>query len=96
MPSISIFKPEDEKSEENDEIAELLFYNKSEEWLLQINAEVGQWIFDILPKMIIGTDKPLTYNQLKNDFSQAQIGDFEEFIESEIWMQLRANGLLIL
>ncbi len=96
IPSISFFKIENGNSEEFDEIGELLFYNKKEEWLLQIEAELSQWLFDLMPKLIIGSEKPITYNQLKNEFELAEIGDFDEFIQSDIWRQLHANGLLIL
>ncbi len=96
LPSLSFFKPEDENSDEFDEVAELIFINKREEWLLQINAEIGQWLYDLMPKLIIGSEKPLTYNQLIADFKDAELGDFNEFIQSDIWKQLRVNGLLVL
>ena len=95
LPTISFFKPEDE-DDDSDEIAELLFFNKKEEWILQINSEVGQWIFDIIPKLIIGEKKPLTFKELREDFLNAEIGDFEDFTQSEIWEQLQLNGLLVL
>ena len=95
-PSISFFKPENMPNEEIDEIAELLFYNKKEEWILQIGAEIGQWIYDIIPQLIIDGKEPLTFNALKEDFNKTGMSDFEEFSQSDIWKQLRENGLLIL
>jgi radical SAM superfamily enzyme YgiQ (UPF0313 family) len=95
VPSISFFKPVDE-GEEKDDIAELIFYNKKEEWLLQINAEVGQWLFELMPKLILGVDEPFTFKQLEMDFNRTKIGGFDDFIQSDIWFQLQANGLLVL
>ena len=96
IPSISFFKPTEETQTEEAEIAELIFYNKREEWLLQINASVGQWIYKLMPKLMIGNQEPLTFDKLKEDFDEAEVGDFNDFLESDLWLQLRANGLLVL
>jgi radical SAM superfamily enzyme YgiQ (UPF0313 family) len=95
-PSISIFKPQDEESDGPEEIAELIYYNKREEWLLQINVEIGQFLFGIMPKLTIDSDEPYTFSQLIKDFNDAQIGDFDDLLESDLWAQLKSNGLLIL
>ncbi len=96
IPSISFLKQEGEENENSDEIAELHFYNKREEWLLQIHADIGQWIFDIMPELMIGSSKPITFKELIANFNRAQIGDFDEFTQSDIWEQLQENGLLVL
>ena len=96
IPHISFFKKEGQKEEDHSEIAELIFSNKKEEWLLQIDSKVGDWIFKIMPKLIIGDHQPITFNQLRAEFHEAQIGNFNEFVESNIWKQLMANGLLVL
>ena len=96
LPHISFYKPEDGKHQDVEEIAELIFSNKKEEWLLQIRSEIGNWLFNIMPRLIIGDHKPMTFNELRAEFHEAQVGDFNEFIESNIWKQLLANGLLVL
>ncbi len=96
LPYISFFKPEEGEPGDHDEIAELIFCNKKDEWLLQINAQLGHWLHKVLPKLIIGHHQPLTLKQLQEDFEDNQLDNFDEFIQSNIWKQLQANGMLVL
>ncbi len=98
IPFISFLNEEttdEQNAGDQENIAELIFYSKNEEWLLQIGPEVGQWIYDLIPKLIIGDHKPMTFQELKEDFNRAQLGDFDDFLQSDLWLQLRENGLLI-
>ena len=96
IPSISFFNREGDEEGEKTEIAELIFYNKREEWLLQINVEIAQFLYGLMPKLIIDADEAYTFSQMVKDFNEAQVGDFEEFLQSDLWLQLRANGLMVL
>jgi len=77
------------------EMAELEFYSKQGQWLLETTVPVGQWLMDTLPALIIGPHEPCSLAQLQADYEAAVLGRFETFTQSPVWTQLRANGLLI-
>ena len=77
------------------EMAELEFYSKQSQWVLETTVPVGQWLMDTLPKLVIGTHEPCSLAQLQTDYKAAGLGRFESFTQSPVWTQLRENGLLI-
>jgi hypothetical protein len=76
-------------------MAELEFYSKQGQWLLETTVPVGQWLMDTLPKLVIGSHEPRSLAQLQTDYEAAGLGRFEPFTQSLVWAQLRENGLLI-
>ena len=76
-------------------IAELEFYSKQGQWLLEATVPVGQWLIDTLPKLVIGPHEPCSFLQLQTNYEAAGLGRFESFTQSPVWTQLRENGLLI-
>ncbi len=76
-------------------MAELEFYSKQGQWLLEATVPVGQWLMDTLPKLIIGSHEPCSLAQLKTDYERDGLGAFDSFLQSPVWTQLRENGLLI-
>lgn len=77
------------------EMAELEFYSKQGQWLLETTVTVGQWLMETLPKLVIGPHEPCSLAQLQTDYEAARLGRFESFTQSPVWTQLRENGLLI-
>lgn len=77
-------------------VAELTFYNKQQDWVLETNVPLGQWLTDTLPQLRVGKQEPWSFQRLKEAFEQAGPGNFEEFMSSSTWEELRANGLLII
>ena len=77
------------------EIAEVEFYSKQGQWLLETTVPVGQWLMNTLPTLVIGFHEPCSLAQLRANYEAAGLGRFELFTQSPIWTQLRENGLLI-
>ncbi|WP_345265103.1 B12-binding domain-containing radical SAM protein [Nibrella viscosa] len=75
--------------------AELTFYNKQQDWVLQTSVPVGQWLAEVLPPLRIGRQEPVSFQQLKAAYEEAGLNRFEEFMSSSTWEELRTNGLLI-
>ncbi len=93
LPILSFF--EEEAEGEIWEMVELVFHTQKETWTLELEIELGVYLHEMLKKIALG--QPLTtFRQFKNNFDESQLGTAQELIESEIWEQLRNNGLLIL
>lgn len=81
---------------ENDgqEMAELSFFNKKEEFAIEVPKELGEWITAMLSE--VSYNQPLcTLKQIRENFDDLG-GDFDELIGSDIWGALEENGLLVL
>ena len=92
-PQLSFF--EEDNGQEVLELAALHFYNKQNDWVLEVDADLGEWLHDYIHQMAQAAT-PLTYKQFKDHFEQAELGAIDELINSYIGQQLRQNGLLII
>ncbi len=92
-PEITLFK--EKVKGKTVELAELVFYRQKDEWGLVLDAEIGQWIAQIMTHLLLGPHEPWTFQQLKTSFAAASLGAFEDFTATAEWMQLREQGLLI-
>ena len=87
------------RNTQTETLAILTFYNKKEDWTLETSPEIGQWLFDVFPKLVINAQAPLSLVQLKTLFDDAKLEDydhFETFLESYTFSLLKAQGLLVL
>ena len=89
VPTISLYK------EEGETFAELVFYNKKEEWGFETESDIGKWIVSILEKAKIGEQPILKFEEMKKEFVDSGLGDFEDMLSSPIWQALRGNGLMV-
>lgn len=80
---------------EEEGIAILSFYDKKKEWGFETSIALGQWLDSIFAKLVIDTHPPLSFKALKEDFERNQLEDFQGFLRSFEWKQLRENGLLL-
>ncbi len=94
MPDIAFF--EAKQGNKVVEMAELEFCDKSKDWFLHFTAAEGQWLLDVFPKLMIGEYAPLSYAALKLSYEKAGLENFDVFVGSKRYMELRGNGLLIL
>jgi hypothetical protein len=94
LPTLSIF--EAEQKGQQIEIAELEFFDKKKDWILQTRATDGQWIESVMPKLIVVNQIYMTYKELSENYESITSKKFEDFISSPAWQLLRENGLLIL
>lgn len=92
-PVLSFF--EEETEEGIQELAALHFYNKQQDWVMELDAEMGEWLSETLVELQLRDQSPWTFKQLKEHFEATEMGTIEEFFNSYIWEQLSANGLLV-
>ncbi len=100
LPNVPLLKASaSAKKKNNNGFSELVFTDKKEEFALQTGVSTAEWLQDILPKLRLITDnQTLTLNDLKTHFAKANLDDydnFEQFVESYTWQQLREVGLLV-
>ena len=93
LPTMDVF--ELQQGRKIVQMAELDFYSKQGQWLLEATLPVGQWLMDTLPMIQIGPHDPCSLTQLTTTYEAAGLGNFNSFMTSPVWMQLRENGLLI-
>ena len=93
LPSMEVF--ELQKGRKVVEMAELEFYSKQGQWLLEAPVALGQWLMDVLPRLIIGSHEPCSLSQLKVNYEANHHGNFDAFHQSPVWTKLREHGLLI-
>ncbi|GHB65897.1 B12-binding domain-containing radical SAM protein [Persicitalea jodogahamensis] len=93
IPELTIF--EEKKGGLKEEVAELEFYSKKHTWTLLMNVSQARWLMEIMPALIPGKDEPMSWQQLKAKFETSGLGDFEGFLNSEEWREIKNNGLLV-
>lgn len=86
-PVLDVFKEEG--------VAILSFYDKKKEWGFETSIPLGQWLGKLFTKLVIGPHPPLSFKALKESYELAQMPDFQAFLASFEWKQLRENGLLL-
>jgi hypothetical protein len=84
-------QPELMEAEEG--FCELIFSGKKEDFAVELPFELGEWVCWLLAKVsyteALNTLKPI------REHYEAELGDFEELVESEVWEILREHGLLV-
>jgi hypothetical protein len=78
---------------EEDELCELIFSGKKEDFAMELPLELGEWVAEMLST--VGYDQKLNTLKPIRDSYEATLGDFEEMLESEVWEILREQGLLV-
>ncbi|MBX2873426.1 MAG: radical SAM protein, partial [Saprospiraceae bacterium] len=86
-PALDVFEEEG--------IAVLSFYDKKKEWGFETTIPFGKWLAEIFSALIIGAHPPLTFKALRENYERSQMEDFQAFVQSFEWKQLRENGLLV-
>ncbi len=78
------------------ERCELTFYEKAEDFQLKTTATIGQWLLETLQKVTPEATEALTLKQLEETFPAEAHLNFNEFLASPTWFELREKGLLLL
>lgn len=78
------------------EMMTLTFHDKKESFSIQINKAEGEWLLEILPKIAVSNFKVHTFKEVKENFEQTDLEDFELFWYSKPIHVLREFGLLVL
>ena len=94
LPEVAFF--EAKQGSKSVEMAELEFCDKKKDWHLHVTAQEGNWLMEVFPKLIIGENEPLPYFELKKSYEAAGLTNFDAFVKSRKFNELRENGLLVL
>ncbi len=78
------------------EISILLFYNKKDDFSLQVNRQQGEWLANVLSLLSPNNTQLFTFDALKAHYEAAGLSDFGLFWEGKMMRILRENGLLLL
>lgn len=89
-PEVRFFKTK------NKTIAEVSFFDKKKDWVLETNQSIAEWLEAILPQLIISEQKPIFNKDFVVSFEQKTKDSFESFTTTKTWWALKENGLLIL
>ncbi|MGK4569081.1 B12-binding domain-containing radical SAM protein [Flavobacterium sp. 3HN19-14] len=78
------------------EITALTFHNKKDTFTIQTGKKEGEWLTGILPGLSVKNKKITTFQEIKTNFENAGLEDFELFWYSKPINTLRNSGLLVL
>ena len=99
LPNSPLLKKVMVKKKRSDDLSYLIFDNKKAVFELQTGHDTAAWLLEILPKLRLTHDNQLfTLKDFRADFEKTQFLDFdnfEQFLESYTWVQLREMGLII-
>jgi radical SAM superfamily enzyme YgiQ (UPF0313 family) len=76
------------------EMVSLIFHTKKDSFSIQLGREEGNWLLQMLLQISIAEPKIKTYSDLKRDFDENGLPDFELFWHSKSMQVLKENGLL--
>lgn len=74
----------------------LTFHDKKEIFTIQVNTDEGNWLLQILPEISVSAAKIKMLGELKADFENSGLENFELFWHSKPIQVLRDFGLLVL
>ena len=92
-PSVSYFTKT--KKESSWEMMTLTFHDKKETFSVQTNKEQGDWLIEMLKKIVVSNVKIYTLQEIKFDY-ETKIEDFELFWFSKPILTLKDYGLLVI
>lgn len=99
LPNAPIIKKPITKKKRADDLSFLVFSDKKGEFELQTGHDTAEWLQGFLPKLrLVSENSLVTLQAFKADFATANFEDFdnfEQFLESFTWAQLREMGLLL-
>lgn len=76
------------------ENAILTFHTKNNYLEIVLEKEEGEWLIDFI-KELKSSDKPISYQKMKQSFEESTQSDFEVFIYSKAMNQIKEEALLI-
>jgi hypothetical protein len=78
------------------EMTALSFETKTENQTIQVNQPQGKWLVDILPLLAVSNHHTMTMQQIKENYEDAGLEDFELFWDNKPINTLYKAGLLSL
>lgn len=78
------------------EMMKMTFHDKREVFEIAVDKEKGEWLQSLLQKISVANEKRYTFNEVKSDYENSNLEDFELFWYSKPVNTLRDFGLLVL
>lgn len=78
------------------EMITLTFHDRKESFSVQFNKDQGNWLKELLLKISVSNTKIYTFQEVKRDYEDFRLEDFELFWFSKPVKTLRSYGLLLL
>ena len=91
IPSVEYFTQS--KKGNTREMATLTFINKRHTQQIQVLKQQGEWLVSILPLLNVTNTTQLTLQQIKDNYSNAELEDFEIFWDNKPVNTLYKSGL---
>lgn len=93
LPTFSTYVKQ--KKGKNTERAKLTFETRSTTVTITLPIEEGEWLCKIFPQLIPSSEKAMTLSQFQQLYVENGLGLFEQFVNSQPWVALRKEGLLL-
>ncbi|MEO8795980.1 MAG: hypothetical protein ABI390_10970, partial [Daejeonella sp.] len=74
----------------------LTFHNKKDVFVIQTKAEWARWLVETLPLLSVNSETVSSFEKVEQSFNSSGAGDFQHFLNSEAFEELKENGLLLL
>lgn len=76
------------------EVLQITFATKKENITINTDTAKGEWLLKLLPKLSVDNDKLMTMQEIKDDYEQQGLEDFELFWDNKPVSTLYKAGLL--
>ncbi len=83
------------KGKRSIQMAEIVLNSNKVQAQVNVKKALADWLNDILPQLTV-TESSYSFERFRMSFEEAQIGDFDKFIASYTFMQIKSAGLLII
>ncbi|MEP7196128.1 MAG: radical SAM protein [Saprospiraceae bacterium] len=82
-------------SKASGELVELIFYDRVEEWSLELPKQIGEWLHSKFEHFVIGNKKLFEFSEFASDFESSFNCSISELTNSSSWEILTEKGLII-
>lgn len=87
--------PEVEVLEAEENVSELIFAFPQGEWAIHTSNEVSEWLLSQLPSMLPESEVTYSLKALGTSWEEAGLGQFEDLMQTGLWTEMNAKGLLV-
>ena len=94
--SVSVRYFTKKKKNQTFEMAELTFFNKKENLIIQLPQKEGKWLSVQITELSVSSNKSIAFSEQEKTFEEQTGSDFVLFWNSHAVKELRGNGLVTL
>lgn len=94
LPAVKYYVKKGKKKPVN--MAALTFHNKKDALVIHTKEAWGRWLTETLPLLSVSRGSVSSFAEIEQSFNDSGAGDFQHFLHSETFSELKDNGLLLL